>query len=161
MNITLRDQNAAIRAQLSIKDKLPAVDPTTIKTITAPFKTVELPAAQKAEVAETEKRTAALEGPARAEMARARDNAIARGNSAPPSLGDFTSYSADQARGQLAAIEKIISNPSMRKWTMSAKMGDQTTTSLETMAQWLRQKIGGGLGDPSQTKAGAIVDLSA
>jgi len=34
-------------------------------------------------------------------------------------------------------------------------------TFLETMAQWLRQEIGGGLGDPPQTKAGATVDLSA
>ncbi len=76
-------------------------------------------------------------------------------------LGDVSGFSEKEAKGSLATIEKLISLGGAERWAVSASNGDQSTNSLNTLADWLRERVGAGTTDPSEVNAGALLDVSA
>lgn len=157
MNLSNRDIAAAVRAQYSIKDKLPPIDPAAIKTISGPFKTVELTAAQRAEIQETMKRTSSVD--VKATLAETRANRAASGGSLQ--IGDISKLTDREARGALAVAEKLQSLNGWNKMTVKVSTSREEPLSLGALADLLRQKLGVASGEPANVKAGAVIDLSA
>jgi hypothetical protein len=148
----------AIRAELM--SRIPKGAPTDIRP-SPPPRVVELTSQQKADIAETERRTSAGVAQSKILSEQARTAALERQNWRPFPFGDFTHYTVDQAKTQLAALEKVASTPMVKKGLFEATMGDQKTTSPQVMIDWLRQKIGGDASSPESVKPGALLNLSA
>jgi hypothetical protein len=157
MNVSNRDIAATVRAQYSIKDKLSPVDPATIKTIAGPFKTVELTAAQRADIEETTRRTSGVD--VKAMLAQTQANRAASGGNLQ--IGDISKLTDREAQGALAVAEKLQSLNGWRKMSVTVSNNGETTLSLNALADQLRQRLGMASGDPTNAKAGAVVDLSA
>lgn len=159
MNITNQERSMAIRAELQSQF------PTSTSTPTGPFRTLEpkpqdLTPQQKAEVEQTLKRTSGGVS-AKPTDEQAPVTEAPRQTWRPSSIGDFTHYTADQAKTKLAMLENLASNPMVKKGLLSATMGDQTTTSPDVMVGWLKQKIGGQASDASRVRPGGLLNLRA
>ncbi|WP_291871798.1 hypothetical protein [Caulobacter sp.] len=149
---------------MAIRAELQSQFPTSTSTPTGPFRTLqpkpqELTSQQKAEVEETLKRTSGAKAKPTDEQAPATE--APRQTWRPSSIGDFTHYTADQAKTKLAMLENLASNPMVKKGLLSATMGDQTTSSPDVMIGWLKQKIGGQASDASRVRPGGLLNLRA
>lgn len=114
------------------------------------------PEQQAANIAESKRGLA--EGKAQQAMVqKMRANAGSSGSY----VGDMSTFSAKQAQQSLAMVEKMISTGALKSFNVIMANGSTRTNSLETMAEWLRQKAGPVTETTSAPSAGALVNVSA
>lgn len=155
MDISIRDRAALMRAQVESQfSKLSDTKPVNV----ALARGGELTPAQKAEVEALSKRGAEDLAKANALDAEVKAN---RARSGPITIGNISDLSAREAQGSLAAIEKLMSMPRGSKWGITAVNNGESTSSLETIANWLREKAGNVAAEPSAAKVGSVVNFSA
>jgi hypothetical protein len=133
MNISPQERGMAIRSQ--ILSRIPAATPNDIRE-SPPPRTVELTAAQKADIAETERRTAggAEKAMAMVAQARAAEANVSRGGGGVSlQVGDISKLTDREAQGALAVAEKLQSLSGWRKMTATVSNNSETTLSLDAL----------------------------